>query len=213
MSRRAYLTLYRSCCVSSTKCFLSAGSPHQTSCPYEYSPQTHEISVCHLQASSAQLICRKWAPKLQTIKRIGSCGMPAGFCCTHSAPGNAIPSSIETTEGQPSLHIGQQIFGRHKHILEDNLSSHEARRLTSLRFWCAEPSKQRSTMKRMSPSSLAQTTARSAIGELVIHIFAPLRTTTVYRLRISHHTARSEPWSGSVRPKQPTHSPVASFGK
>ena len=37
------------------------------------------------------------------------------------------------------------------------------------------PSMPRSTMKpRMTPSSLAQTTARSLIGELVIQYFAPL---------------------------------------
>ena len=40
-----------------------------------------------------------------------------------------------------------------------------------------KPSKPRSTMKpRMSPSSLAQTTARSQTGELVIQYLAPFST-------------------------------------
>ena len=53
----------------------------------------------------------------------------------------------------------------------------EARRLSFPSIFGVEkPSKDRSTMKpRIVPSSFAHTTARSAMGELVIHIFAPLR--------------------------------------
>src|SRR5690606_15263223 len=70
-------------------------------------------------------------------------------------------------------------------------------------------------IRRIFPSSsLAQTTAISAIGELVIHIFAPFKTlceplsTTLVSI-----PAGFDPWLGSVNPKQPTISPVANFGK
>ncbi len=74
----------------------------------------------------------------------------------------------------------------------------------------------RSTRKpRMSPaSSLAQTTATSAIGELVIQVLDPFSTkppsTERARVRMA---PGSEPPSGSVRPKQPTNSPVRSLGR
>ena len=74
----------------------------------------------------------------------------------------------------------------------------------------------RSSMKpRMSPaSSFAHTSSTSAIGELVIQVFDPFSTnppsTAFARVRIE---AGSEPASGSVRPKQPTNSPVRSFGR
>ena len=61
---------------------------------------------------------------------------------------------------------------------------------------------------------IAQTTAISAIGALDIHILDPLR-----RYPPSALTAfvamlpGSEPWSGSVRPKQPIISAVANFGR
>ena len=68
---------------------------------------------------------------------------------------------------------------------------------------------------RMSPaSSLAQTSSTSAIGELVIQVFEPFSkkppSTALARERME---AGSEPASGSVRPKQPTHSPRAIFGR
>ena len=68
---------------------------------------------------------------------------------------------------------------------------------------------------RMSPaSSFAHTTNTSAIGELVIQVFEPFSTnppsTRFARVRID---AGSDPASGSVRPKQPTHSPLRSFGR
>jgi hypothetical protein len=62
-------------------------------------------------------------------------------------------------------------------------------------------------------SSLAQTTITSAIGELVIHILAPERDQPpgAFFARVAIEPG-SEPWSGSVRPKQPISSPVAIFG-
>ena len=64
------------------------------------------------------------------------------------------------------------------------------------------------------PSSLAQITSTSAIGELVIHILEPetLKPPGTVTARVFMPPG-SEPWSGSVRPKQPTHSPVASLGR
>ena len=63
-------------------------------------------------------------------------------------------------------------------------------------------------------SSLAQTTNTSAMGALVIHILAPFMmkppSTGLARVIM---LAGSEPWLGSVSPKQPTHSPVANLGK
>ena len=70
------------------------------------------------------------------------------------------------------------------------------------------------TTKPRIPSSVwAQTTATSAMEPLVIHILRPLRTQSspsrLARVRIA---AGSEPWSGSVRPKQPIASPAAMRG-
>mmetsp|Transcript_22897 Transcript_22897/g.67365 ORF Transcript_22897/g.67365 Transcript_22897/m.67365 type:complete len:287 (+) Transcript_22897:203-1063(+) len=67
----------------------------------------------------------------------------------------------------------------------------------------------------LSASARAQTSSRSAMGELVIHVLPPERT---HSRAVASQTARvpipagSEPWSGSVRPKQPTASPVARRG-
>src|SRR5262249_48340807 len=79
----------------------------------------------------------------------------------------------------------------------------------------ANPLVPRSTMKpRITFSSFAHTTAISAIGELLIHVLAPLRVKPpdVLSARVTIEPG-SEPWSGSVRPKQPTISPRASWGR
>src|SRR5258706_3393433 len=63
-------------------------------------------------------------------------------------------------------------------------------------------------------SSLAHTTATSANGALLIHIFEPLRITwSPLSLKLDSMPDGLEPKSGSVNPKHPIHSPVASFGK
>src|SRR5689334_13230748 len=66
------------------------------------------------------------------------------------------------------------------------------------------------TSPRTSPaSSFAQTTATWEKGALLIHIFAPLRTTWSPASRIFVNILLgSLPWLGSVRPKQPSHSPL-----
>ena len=67
----------------------------------------------------------------------------------------------------------------------------------------------------MAPSSVfAQTTKTSAMGELVIHILLPVsrQPPSTVRARVCIDPG-SEPWSGSVSPKQPTHSPLASRGR
>jgi len=71
------------------------------------------------------------------------------------------------------------------------------------------------TNPRIVPSSsLAHTTNTSAIGELVIHIFVPLISQPPSTLRARDFIPPgSEPWSGSVSPKQPTSSPVARRGR
>ena len=82
-------------------------------------------------------------------------------------------------------------------------------------FGVENPLVPRSTMKpRILPSSLAQTTAMSAIGELVIQVLAPVRRKPpeTFSARVVIEPG-SEPWSGSVRPKQPTNSPLASLGR
>ena len=60
---------------------------------------------------------------------------------------------------------------------------------------------------------LAQMIATSAIEPFVIHILEPLRTQSSPSLtaRVSIPPGL-DPKSGSVRPKQPIDSPVASFG-
>jgi len=65
-----------------------------------------------------------------------------------------------------------------------------------------------------SSSTLAQTMATSATGEFVIHILAPCSTqpSAVRRARVTMPPGL-DPWSGSVRPKQPMSSPAASFGR
>ena len=92
----------------------------------------------------------------------------------------------------------------------------EARRLhLPVIFGAVKPGVPFSTRKPRTPSSvLAQTTATSATLPLVIHILLPL----MRHLPLPSRTARVrmppglEPKSGSVRPKQPTTSPVAIFG-
>src|SRR5262245_40920156 len=70
------------------------------------------------------------------------------------------------------------------------------------------------TKPRMSLSSFAQTTNTSAIGELEIHIFEPVRLypPLTFFARVTIEPG-SDPWLGSVRPKQPIHSPLASLGR
>src|SRR5690625_2289871 len=64
------------------------------------------------------------------------------------------------------------------------------------------------------PTTLAQTTNTSAIGELVIQVLVPVSTypPSTFLARVSMLPG-SEPWLGSVSPKQPTHSPEASLGR
>ena len=64
------------------------------------------------------------------------------------------------------------------------------------------------TNPRMPSSVCAQTTATSEIEPFVIHIFVPSRIQSSPSLRARVRIPPgSEPWSGSVRPKQPTASP------
>ena len=72
-----------------------------------------------------------------------------------------------------------------------------------------------STMKPRIPTGvIAHTTARSAIGALVIHIFEPLITQSLPRFfACVFMFAGSEPPCGSVRPKQPISSPFAMRGR
>ncbi len=83
-------------------------------------------------------------------------------------------------------------------------------------FGKLRPFAPRSRMKpRMTPSSvLAQTTAISAMGALVIQLFEPdsRNPPSTARARVTMLPG-SEPWSGSVNPKQPTSSPEARPGK
>ena len=72
-----------------------------------------------------------------------------------------------------------------------------------------------STMNPRIPSGVfAQTIARSATVPFVIHILAPLMTqpSPSGTARVSMPDG-SEPWSGSVRPKQPISSPRDIFGR
>src|SRR5215469_1995577 len=68
-------------------------------------------------------------------------------------------------------------------------------------------------MRLSCSSDLAQTRATSAMEPEVIHIFSPFRT---YSLPTFFARVRMplglEPKSGSVRPKQPSFSPLASAG-
>ena len=69
------------------------------------------------------------------------------------------------------------------------------------------------TNPRMPSSVRPHTTATSAIEPLVIHILRPSSTQSdPSRLARVAMPAGSEPWSGSVRPKQPIASPAAIRG-
>ncbi len=71
------------------------------------------------------------------------------------------------------------------------------------------------TKPLMSPaSSLAQTIKTSAMGALVIHILQPdsENPPATFFARVAME-AGSDPEFGSVSPKQPIHSPLASFGR
>ncbi|CAN5778311.1 hypothetical protein BH24ACT8_BH24ACT8_11530 [soil metagenome] len=69
------------------------------------------------------------------------------------------------------------------------------------------------TNPRMPSSVCAQTTATEATDPLVIHILVPSSTQSSpsRRARV-RMPAGSEPWSGSVSPKQPIASPRAIAG-
>ena len=71
------------------------------------------------------------------------------------------------------------------------------------------------TIPKISPSSFfAQTTAMSATGEFVIHIFAPFKIRqSPSSLTFVTIPAGFEPKSGSVSPKHPISSPAPNFGK
>src|SRR3954454_548870 len=82
-------------------------------------------------------------------------------------------------------------------------------------FGALRPFMPLSRMKpRMSLSSFAQTTNTSAIGELEIQVLPPVSDgpPDTFFARVCTEPG-SEPWLGSVRPKQPIHSPVASLGR
>src|SRR6516162_9427978 len=76
------------------------------------------------------------------------------------------------------------------------------------------PRAPRGTRNPRIPSGVrAQTTAMSAMDPFVIHILEPERTQPVpLGLALVFMPPGSEPWSGSVRPKQPSASPVAILG-
>jgi hypothetical protein len=84
----------------------------------------------------------------------------------------------------------------------------------------SKPFMPRSTRKpridswRPPSSTLAHTTREVAMGELVIHILVPVSTqpSPSRRARV-FMLPGSLPLSGSVRPKQPTISPVAIWGR
>ncbi len=72
----------------------------------------------------------------------------------------------------------------------------------------------RTKPRTLPSSSFAQTTKTSAIGEFVIHVLAPSSTQPPGTRRARVLIAPgSDPASGSVSPKQPTSSPVASRGR
>ena len=85
-------------------------------------------------------------------------------------------------------------------------------------FGVARPSIPRSSTKPLilppCAADFAQTTRRSAMGALVIQVLAPVSAKPPSTLSARVVIAPgSEPWSGSVSPKAPTHAPVASFGR
>src|SRR5207244_5031732 len=125
----------------------------------------------------------------------------------------AIEAAERTGE---ALDVRQQVVLRHEGVLEHDLAGDRgAQRQLAFDLGVANPLVPRSTMKpRMTLSSFAQTTAMSAMGELLIHVFAPVRTNPplAFSARVTMEPG-SEPWSGSVSPKQPTISPRASFGR
>ena len=91
------------------------------------------------------------------------------------------------------------------------LARSESLRCTSL---VEKPGVSVGTRKPRTPSSVfAHTTASCAMPPFVIHIFVPLRIQSPpSRRALVRIRAGSEPLSGSVRPKQPTTSPVAMRG-
>ena len=74
-----------------------------------------------------------------------------------------------------------------------------------------------SRMNPLSPPSVcAQMMKTSAMGEFVIQFLLPFNTQTLASLSylaLVSMWAGSDPWLGSVRPKQPTISPLASLGR
>ena len=164
-----------------------------------------------------QLVGGERAAELLAVERVLPRAVPAEFGRAERAPGDAVARAVEAAERPgEALHVGQQV------VLRDLTSSStispviEARseNLPSI-FGVAKPFAPRSTRKpRITPSSLAQTTrdvGDRRVGDPHLGAVEPEAVGT-FSARVTIEPG-SEPWSGSVRPKQPTISPVASLGR
>jgi hypothetical protein len=124
-----------------------------------------------------QLIGGERPVELLAVEDVLPRAMPAEFRRAHRAPGDAVARHVEAAERtREAFDVRQQILLRHDRILQHDLAGDRGaqRSLPSI-FGVEKPFVPRSTMKpRIAPSSFAHTTAMSAIGELVIHILAPL---------------------------------------
>ena len=164
-----------------------------------------------------ELVGGERAAELLALEHVVARAVPAEFGGAHGAPGDAVAREVEAAErpGEAAALRQQVLLGHHGAVEHDLAGDRGAQRQLALDLRRGNPLVPRSTMKpRILPSSLAQTTATSAIGALVIQVLAPLRRKppATFSARVAIEPG-SEPWSGSVRPKQPMNSPLASFGR
>jgi len=126
-------------------------------------------------------------------------------CGADHAPGDAIarPASGRRAAPDTTMLPGSMCDRHHDVLEEDRTVMGGAQREFLLDLGCDQAVRALSTRKPRMPSSVcAQITNRSAIGELVIHIFAPFSTHRGRGGWRGLHVGGSEPPCGSVSPKQ-----------
>ena len=125
-----------------------------------------------------ELIGGERPAELLAVERVLPGGVPAELGSAHRAPGDAEAGAVQAAKraGQ-SGHVRQQIFRRHEHVLHHDLAGDRGAQaelaLDPRRGEAFHPALQHEAADD-TVIGLAQTTKTSAIGELVIHILAPV---------------------------------------
>ena len=165
-----------------------------------------------------QLIGGERPAELLAAERIFAGAMPAEFRGPHGAPGDARARDIEAAERTGEAgNVRQQIFFRDHGAVEHDLAgdrgaqaelAFDLRRGKSLGVALDDEAADFSFELRPDNRHM------SATGALVIQVLLPVRRKPpgTFSARVVIEPG-SEPWSGSVSPKQPRSSPLAILGR